>query len=92
MPAPSRGDLRAALNLELDFAARDHSDAYAVLNACRIRSTADEDVVQSKFASAWWALDHLPAEHHPAIRAAMSSYRGKQPGKRRRRLHAAGQP
>jgi hypothetical protein len=80
VPAPSRGDLRAALNLELDFAARDHSDAYAVLNACRIRSTADEDVVQSKFGSAWWALDHLPAEHHPAIRAAMSSYRGEATG------------
>jgi hypothetical protein len=77
VPEPSRGDLRTALNLELSFAARDHSDAFAVLNACRIiRSVAEDDVVQSKFGSAWWGLDHLPAEHHAAIRAALARYRG----------------
>jgi hypothetical protein len=78
VPAPSDRELRAGLNSELDFAARDHSDAYAVLNACRIiRSVADDDVVQSKFGSAWWALDHLPGGHAPAIRAAIATYRGQ---------------
>ncbi|MGO8887388.1 MAG: aminoglycoside adenylyltransferase domain-containing protein [Streptosporangiaceae bacterium] len=50
---------------------------FAMLNACRIiRSVAEDDVVQSKFGSAWWGLDHLPAEHHAAIRAALARYRG----------------
>ena len=77
VPVPTGGELRAALNFALDFAARDHSDADAVLNACRIiRSAAQDNVVQSKLGSALWALDQLPPEHGPAIRAAMASYRG----------------
>lgn len=48
-----------------------------MLNCCRIlRSLAEHDVVQSKFGSGWWALDHLPAEHAAAITAAMNTYRG----------------
>ena len=75
---PTAEELRAGLNSELDFAARDHSDAFAVLNACRIiRSVVDSNVVLSKFGSAWWALEHLPGEHAPAIRAAMAVYRGQ---------------
>jgi hypothetical protein len=82
VPEPSGSELRAALDSELDFAARAHSDAYAVLNACRIiRSVADDNVVQSKFGSARWALDHLPGEHAPTIRAAMASYAGEATAK-----------
>jgi hypothetical protein len=78
VPEPTDRELRAGLNTELDAAASGDGDAYAVLNACRIiRSVADDNVVQSKFGSAWWALDHLPREHAPAIRAAMASYRGE---------------
>jgi Domain of unknown function (DUF4111) len=77
VPEPAWDELRAALICELNFAAGDHGDAFAVLNACRIiRSVATGDVVQSKFGSAWWALQNLPSEHAPAIRAAMASYRG----------------
>jgi hypothetical protein len=77
VPEPAWDELRAALICELNFAAGDHGDAFAVLNACRIiRSVATGDVVQSKFGSAWWALQNLPGEHGPAISAAMATYRG----------------
>ncbi|MGO9080783.1 MAG: aminoglycoside adenylyltransferase domain-containing protein [Streptosporangiaceae bacterium] len=89
---PDVAELRTALNHELDFAARDHSDAYAVLNACRIiHSVALDDVVQSKFGSAAWALEHLRAEHHPAILAALASYQGRATEADRKAL-AAGRP
>jgi hypothetical protein len=77
--APSWAEQRAGLEAELAFLRGvpvEHS-AYAVLNACRIlRSVAERDVVQSKFGSAAWALENLPAELGPAVRAALSSYRG----------------
>jgi hypothetical protein len=77
--APSWAEQRAGLEAELAFLRGvpvEHS-AYAVLNACRIlRSVAERDVVQSKFGSAAWALERLPAELRPAIRAALSAYRG----------------
>lgn len=77
--APTWAEQRAGLDAELRFlrAVRPEDNAYAVLNACRIlRSLADGDVVQSKFGSAAWALEHLPTELGPAIRAALSTYRG----------------
>ncbi len=77
--APSWAEQVTGLEAELIFlrAAPPEHDAYAVLNACRIlRSVAESDVVQSKFGSAAWALEHLPAQHRPAIRAALSTYRG----------------
>lgn len=77
VPRPSWPELRAGLAAEFSFAAAGHSDAFAVLNCCRIlRSLAEHDVVQSKFGSGWWALEQLPAEHTAAIIAAMNSYRG----------------
>ncbi len=92
VPPPGLSELRTALNYELDFAARDSSDAYAVLNACRIiHSVALNDVVQSKAGSAAWALEHLRAEHRPAIRAALASYRGEATALGRQTL-AAGRP
>ena len=74
---PGWPELLRSLEAELRFAVADPHDAFAVLNSCRIlHSLADHDVVQSKFGSGWWALEHLPAEHSAAIRAAMNSYRG----------------
>ncbi len=76
---PAWAEQRAGLEAELVFlrgAPVEHG-AYAVLNACRIlRSLAERNVVQSKFGSAAWALDSLPPEFSPAIRAALSAYRG----------------
>ena len=77
--APTWAEQRAGLEAELVFLRRvaPEHDAYAVLNACRIlRSLAERDVVQSKFGSAAWALEHLPAELGQAIQAALSAYRG----------------
>jgi len=77
--APSWVEQLAGLEAELVFlrsVAPEH-DAYALLNSCRIlRSLAARDVVQSKFGSAAWALKHLPTGLGPAIRAALSTYRG----------------
>jgi hypothetical protein len=75
--APDWPELKQGLAAELDFAVADPYHAFAVLNSCRIvRSIADHDVVQSKFGSARWALEHLPAEHAGAIHAAANTYRG----------------
>ena len=77
--APAWAEQLAGLQAELAFlrSVAPENDAFAVLNACRImRSVAARDVVQSKFGSAAWALEHLPAELHPAIRAALNAYRG----------------
>ncbi len=76
---PTWAEQRAGLEAELAFlrAAPAEDDAYAVLNACRIlRSLAERNVVQSKFGSAAWALEHLPATLRPAIEAALNVYRG----------------
>jgi Domain of unknown function (DUF4111) len=74
---PVWDELQHGLAAEFRFAKADKHDAYVVLNCCRIlRSLAEHDVVQSKFGSGWWALDHLPAEHAGAITAAMNTYRG----------------
>jgi Domain of unknown function (DUF4111) len=79
VPAPTWAQQRAGLEAELAFlrAVPAKDDAYAVLNASRILgSLAETNVVQSKFGSAAWALEHLPAELRPAIEAALSAYRG----------------
>ena len=92
VPLPGDQELIMALKFELDFAARDPSDAFAVLNACRIiHSVAAGDVVQSKAGSAAWALANLRAEHRPAIIAALDSYRGEATPAGRREM-AAGRP
>lgn len=79
VPVPTWAEQRSGLAAELVFAANtDKSgDAYTVLNCCRIlRSLAEHDVVQSKFGSARWALEHLQAQYATAILAAMNRYRG----------------
>jgi len=77
--APTWLEQRAGLKAELIFlrgVPAEHN-AYAVLNACRILySLQERNVVQSKFGSAAWALEHLPTELGPAIRAALNTYRG----------------
>ena len=74
---PSWDEQQHGLAAEFRFAAASQNDAFAVLNCCRIlRSLAEHDVVQSKFGSGWWALDHLPAEHAAAVTGAMNTYRG----------------
>ena len=77
--APTWLEQRAGLEAELMFlrgVPAEHN-AYAVLNACRIlRSLEERSVVQSKFGSAAWALEHLPAELGQAIGAALNAYRG----------------
>lgn len=74
---PGWDELQQGLAAEFRFAKADQHDAYTVLNCCRIlRSLAEHDVVQSKFGSGWWALDHLPPGHAAAITAAMNTYRG----------------
>jgi len=76
--AASWAELAEALRGELEFARRSPHDAFAVLNACRVlHSFRAADAVQSKFGSAAWALRHLPAGHHPAIGAALATYRGR---------------
>ena len=75
--APRWAEVETDLRGELEFARRSPHDAFAVLNACRVlHSFRVTDPVQSKFGSAAWALRHLSAEHHPAIRAALDTYRG----------------
>jgi Domain of unknown function (DUF4111) len=78
--APAWSEQRAGLEAELAFLRAEPPEhgAYAVLNACRIvRSLEDRNVVQSKFGSAAWALDHLSPELGPAISAALDTYRGE---------------
>jgi hypothetical protein len=52
--------------------------AYAILNGSRIlRSIETRDVVLSKRAAGEWALGHLPARWHAAIRAAARAHDGQ---------------
>lgn len=74
--SPTWPELESALVFELDFARGSDDDAFCVLNCCRIlHSVMTRDVVHSKFGSAAWGLSNLPPEHHPALRAAMATYR-----------------
>ncbi len=84
---PTWPELQSGLRSELEHIERFISEgqdgpgycAYAVWNACRvIYSVENRDVVISKRAAALWALDHMPATWHPAIRAAGRVYDGEQ--------------
>ena len=51
---------------------------YAILTGSRIlRALATRDVVISKPAAGAWALEHLPARWHEALRVALRTYRGQ---------------
>ncbi|MFN2417994.1 MAG: aminoglycoside adenylyltransferase domain-containing protein [Candidatus Limnocylindria bacterium] len=83
--APTWGELAAELDRELEHIERHVAEGdtdpyeatYAILNGSRIlRSLATKDVVISKRAAGAWALEHLPARWHAALRAALRSYGG----------------
>lgn len=50
---------------------------YGILNSCRVYAYLRERRICSKDEGAVWALDVLPAEFHPMIKLALSTYRGK---------------
>ena len=66
------------------------SPFYGVLNLCRtVQLVVDQPTLPpSKVDGALWALDHLPAKHHPVIEAALACYRSAAPvEERHRRVH-----
>jgi hypothetical protein len=84
--APTPEELSGELDRELEHIERHVSEGdtdafeatYAILNGSRIlRALATRDVVISKRAAGTWALEHLPARWHHAVRAAMRSYDGR---------------
>ena len=53
---------------------------YCALNLCRALAYREEGRLLSKAGGGEWALEHLPGEHHPAIRSALNAYvRGDAP-------------
>jgi hypothetical protein len=83
---PSWGELQASLLAEVAFMEQVLADslggpghaAFVVWNACRILySLETRNVVVSKRTAAHWALERLPSEWHPAIRAAENIYDGQ---------------
>jgi hypothetical protein len=75
-PPVSWPELEEALQGELDYVEKHLADypAYCVLNLCRlIYSFETRDVVVSKYGSARWADDALPA-WRPHVAAAKRSY------------------
>lgn len=86
VPAPTWDELLGELDRELEHLERhvvegdtDPFEAtYALLTGGRIlRALATRDVVISKRAAGVWALEHLPARWHPALRAAIRAYDGQ---------------
>jgi hypothetical protein len=83
---PAWGELEAELDRELEHIERhvvegdtDPFEAtYAILTGSRILGAHEtNDVVISKRAAGGWALEHLPARWHPALRAALRAYDGR---------------
>lgn len=84
---PDWEELRGELDRELEHVERHifegdtdpYEAAYAFLNGSRIlRSLATRNVVSSKPAAGAWALEHLPARWHDAIRAALRTHAGQR--------------
>jgi streptomycin 3"-adenylyltransferase len=57
------------------------SPFYGVLNICRVLRLDAEgwDRLTSKDEGGQWALQHLPAQHHPIIQQALCCYRSCEP-------------
>lgn len=68
------GDFLAAITDDLVWGFEHGSVSYAVLNACRVLQTlaSPDGTVVSKEEGAAWALEQLPAEHHPLIAACLA--------------------
>ncbi len=82
-PVPTWPELDIALQNELDWLAKhfDDAPAYVTLNLCRIlASYENRDVVLSKLQAGIWAIGALDVDHHPGIRAALSSYEAGKSG------------
>jgi streptomycin 3"-adenylyltransferase len=55
---------------------------YAVLNLCRtlaVLTYGEESRLPDKDAGTWWAIAHLPLEHHALIRRAHAAYASADP-------------
>jgi hypothetical protein len=83
VPAPTREELDIDLRRELEHIERHvvegdtdpHEATYALLNGSRIlHSIATGSVAISKREAGAWALEHLPARWHAALRAATRTY------------------
>ena len=86
VPAPTRLELDVDLRRELEHMERHivegdsdpYEATYAILNGSRIlHSIETEDVAISKREAGAWALEHLPARWHAALRAATRAYSGQ---------------
>ncbi len=84
--APSWEELQTELSRELEHIERHVAEGdtdpyeatYALLNGSRILHAVEtHDVVFSKRAAGTWALEHLPARWHAALRAATRTYDGR---------------
>jgi len=83
--APTWAELENELSRELEHIERHvvegdtdpYEATYAFLNGSRIiHSVETHDVAISKRAAGTWALEHLPARWHAALRAAIRTYDG----------------
>jgi hypothetical protein len=97
VPVPTWAELQADLQRELEHLERHvaagdddpYEATYAILNGSRIlRSAETRDVVISKRSAGVWALEHLPARWHHALRAAGLAYDGEETAEDARRLAA----
>lgn len=83
-PVPAEAYLDSVLG-DFDWlVADDHileSPYYGVLNLCRVLQLLHmgPETVVSKEEGAWWALAHVPPEHHPLIHQALSCYQSAAP-------------
>jgi predicted nucleotidyltransferase len=80
-PTVPRTDYIDSIMGDFDFAREQIADnpVYAVLNFCRIYGYLREGRIDSKDEAGVWALDHLPAEYHTLITAALDTYRHDRP-------------
>lgn len=86
VPAPTRRELDVDLRRELEHIERHvvegdtdpYEATYALLNGSRIlHFIATDNVAISKREAGAWALEHLPARWHAALRAATRAYSGQ---------------
>lgn len=101
VPPPTWAELKRGLDLELGHLERHvaagdddlYETSYAILNGSRILySFTNRDVVSSKREAGAWALEHLPARWHRAVRAALRAYDGRATATDLRALRAAMAP
>jgi hypothetical protein len=84
--APTWAELKTELGRELEHIERHVAEGdtdpfestYAILNGSRILHAVEtHSVVIAKRAAGIWALEHLPARWHAALKAAMRAYDGR---------------